>query len=137
MGRCSSCFALPCFSLALYLWGWFHSLQRYIRLRILHTHTISCCCKLALSPLSLTPLVSQTSNQEFLKLYDHPKVSQLEAVLLKRITEDEARHILFFPDQNQAAYYQTLIANPPKGAPAEHPQRAVQVRSYRIFICFT
>ncbi|CAN0545484.1 unnamed protein product, partial [Ectocarpus sp. 12 AP-2014] len=65
--------------------------------------------------------------KELLKLYDKPKVSQLEAVLFKRITEDEARHILFLPDHNQAAHYPTLVANPPKGAPAEHPQRALQV----------
>ncbi len=70
--------------------------------------------------------------QELLKLYDNPKVPQLEAILLKRITEEEARHILFFPDQDQAAYYQALIANPPKGAPEDHPQRAVQV-SLRFF----
>ncbi|CAN0143020.1 unnamed protein product, partial [Ectocarpus sp. 13 AM-2016] len=65
--------------------------------------------------------------KELLRLYDKPKVSQLEAVLFKRITEDEARHILFLPDHDQAAHYPTLIANPPKGAPAEHPQRALQV----------
>eukprot|EP00903_Cladosiphon_okamuranus_P015379 g14205.t1 len=67
------------------------------------------------------------TRKELLKLYEHPKVAQLEAVLLKRVTEEEARHILFFPDQDQAAYYPTLVANPPKGAPEEHPQRAVQI----------
>ncbi|CAM9216799.1 unnamed protein product, partial [Scytosiphon promiscuus] len=66
-------------------------------------------------------------NQEFFKLYDQPKVPQLEATLLKRITEDEARHILFLPDHDQARYYQGLIADPPKGAPAEHPQHSLQV----------
>ncbi|CBJ31698.1 conserved unknown protein [Ectocarpus siliculosus] len=65
--------------------------------------------------------------KELLRLYDKPKVSQLEAVLFKRITEDEARHILFLPDHDQAAHYPTLIANPPEGAPAEHPQRALQI----------
>lgn len=70
-------------------------------------------------------------------MYEHPKVAQLEAVLLKRITEDEARHILFFPDQDQAAYYQKLVANPPKGAPEEHPQRAVQVRRHDIALLYS
>ncbi|CAN0140093.1 unnamed protein product [Ectocarpus sp. 6 AP-2014] len=65
--------------------------------------------------------------KELLRLYDKPKVSQLEAVLFKRVTEDEARHILFLPDHDQAAHYPTLIANPPEGAPAEHPQRALQI----------
>ncbi|CAN0304055.1 unnamed protein product, partial [Laminaria digitata] len=54
-------------------------------------------------------------------------VQDLEAVLHKRITKDEARHILFFPSENQAAYYQALILDPPKGAPPDHPQRAVQI----------
>lgn len=37
------------------------------------------------------------------------------------------RHILFFPSEDQAVYYQALILDPPKGSPAEHPQRTVQV----------
>lgn len=101
----------------------------------IHTRTyIYRCWQTGFSPVSLAALASEIPNQEFLKLYDHPNVSQLEAVLLKRITEDEARHILFFPDEDQAAYYRTLIADPPPGAPAEHPQRAVQVRIFFFFV---
>lgn len=37
------------------------------------------------------------------------------------------RHILFFPDDTQAAYYSSLVADPPEGSSLEHPQRALQV----------
>ncbi|CAM9211051.1 unnamed protein product, partial [Hapterophycus canaliculatus] len=67
------------------------------------------------------------ARKELLKLYDNPKVPQLEASLLKRITENEARHILFLPDHDQAKYYQALIADPPEGAPPKHPQHSLQI----------
>lgn len=119
-GLCALCSVLPCLASGLVP----------LRLESIHAHTFIAVGQAGFSPVSLAALASEIPDQEFLKLYDHPKVSQLEAVLLKRITEDEARHILFFPDEDQAAYYRTLIADPPPGAPAEHPQRAVQVRIF-------
>ena len=45
----------------------------------------------------------------------------------KRVSEDEARHFLFFPTEKQIEGYVTLICDPPTGAPSTHPQHILQV----------
>ncbi|CAN0072486.1 unnamed protein product, partial [Sphacelaria rigidula] len=70
---------------------------------------------------------AEFTRKQLRKMFDNPRNSDLEVVIRKRITPDEARHITFFPDEDQAAFYPALIKQPPSGAPEDHPQRALQV----------
>ena len=61
------------------------------------------------------------------KEWDEPKAKELEFCLRKRVSEEEARHFLFFPTEEQIEAYVTLICDPPAGAPSTHPQHVLQV----------
>ncbi len=61
------------------------------------------------------------------KEWNEPKAKELEFCLQKRVSEDEARHLLFFPTEEQIEGYVTLICDPPVGAPSTHPQHILQI----------
>ena len=69
----------------------------------------------------------ETMMKNLQNMYDAPRVSELEFCLCKRFTPDEARHLVFFPTQEQFKLYARLIDDPPDGAPADHPQRRLQM----------
>jgi hypothetical protein len=59
-------------------------------------------------------------------MFEAPRVAELEFCLQKRFSEDEARHLMFFPTEDQYRLYALLIADAPDGAPKDHPQRRLQ-----------
>lgn len=64
--------------------------------------------------------------EQFEKLSANPPIDELEAVLRERFTVERARELMFDPSEQEFAFYSDLIANPPDGAPAEHPQFKIQ-----------
>ncbi|CAM9858954.1 unnamed protein product, partial [Choristocarpus tenellus] len=69
------------------------------------------------------------ARQSLRRYFDEPQVESLEFVLQKRVTPDEAsRYILFFPNEDQAAYYPLLIDQAPDGAPLDHPNKKLQIQ---------
>mgnify|MGYP000928869574 CR=1 FL=1 len=61
------------------------------------------------------------------KEWESPKIKEMEFCLQKRFSQEEARHLLFFPDEKQVEFYVSLILDPPDGAPSNHPQKILQV----------
>ncbi len=62
-----------------------------------------------------------------------PPVDELEAVLRERFTAERARALLFEPAAHRLArLYSLLVADPPPGAPREHPQVRSRLRSLRM-----
>uniref|UniRef100_A0A7S1DV65 Uncharacterized protein n=1 Tax=Hemiselmis andersenii TaxID=464988 RepID=A0A7S1DV65_HEMAN len=60
------------------------------------------------------------------KRWEKPPTEEMEIVLRKRMVDDEARQVLFFPTDQDMHYYQALILSPPDGSPKDHPANAVQ-----------
>ena len=59
--------------------------------------------------------------------YQKPPVKIIEEVLRKRLDEDKARKILFYPEEKEATLYPLLLQNAPKGAPSDHPSTKSQI----------
>ncbi|UPR05270.1 hypothetical protein HOP50_20g86200 [Chloropicon primus] len=58
--------------------------------------------------------------QGLTRRYEKPPVEVIEQVLRKRMDEDAARRVLFYPDDEDASLYPLLLQNPPPGAPVDH-----------------
>jgi hypothetical protein len=72
--------------------------------------------------------LTATFQQKLQHEWDHPLTEALEFVLHKRITPEQARHLLFFPtSSDMAAAYAELVAPVPAGAPPDHPQHHILV----------
>jgi len=63
----------------------------------------------------------------FRRHWDAPPLRELELLLRRTTNLREARLLLFFPEPVDMLRYVALIARPPAGAPADHPQSKVRV----------
>eukprot|EP00953_Heterococcus_sp_UTEX-ZZ885_P004535 2953-Heterococcus_DN1.PRE.1 len=83
--------------------------------------------------------LTATFKQKLQYEWDHPLTDALEFVLHKRITPEQARHLLFFPTSSDlAAAYAELVAPIPSGAPPDHPQHRILVSAMTwCLLCLT
>ena len=59
--------------------------------------------------------------------YANPPVAQTERCLRRNLTPERCRALVYWPDEDDASLYPALLANPPPGAPEDHPQFRCQV----------
>lgn len=59
--------------------------------------------------------------------YANPPVAQTERCLRQNLTPERCRALVYWPDEDDASLYPALLADPPQGAPEDHPQFRCQV----------
>lgn len=59
--------------------------------------------------------------------YANPPVAQTERCLRQNLTPERCRALVYWPDEDDASLYPALLADPPPGAPEDHPQFRCQV----------
>ena len=59
--------------------------------------------------------------------YANPPVAQTERCLRQNLTPERCRALVYWPDEDDASLYPALLADPPHGAPEDHPQFRCQV----------
>ena len=59
--------------------------------------------------------------------YGKPPVAETEAVLQHNCNADRVRQLIYWPSEEDAHLYATLIQSPPPGAPENHPAVRCQV----------
>ena len=56
-----------------------------------------------------------------------PPVAVMEQVLRKRLSDEKANQIMFYPDAQEASLYPLLLQNAPTGSQQDHPQTKSQI----------